>query len=61
MVFNARQHCCAFLAAALILAPAAANAQGDLIQGLFKSLKKEKTAPAVPVARTGLPDLKGIS
>ncbi|MEE8499307.1 MAG: hypothetical protein V3S27_01945, partial [Kiloniellales bacterium] len=48
MAFIARQSCYAFLAAALVLTPAAANAQGNLIQGLIKGLKKEKTAPAAP-------------
>ena len=53
MAFIARQYCYAILAAALVLTPAAANAQGDLIQGLIKGLKKEKTAPAAP--RTAQP------
>ena len=49
MTFNARQHCCAILAAtALVLIPAAASAQGNLIQGLIKGLTEEKPAPAAP-------------
>ncbi len=48
MAIIARRYCYAILAAALVLTPAAANAQGDLIQGLVKGLKKEKTTPAAP-------------
>ncbi len=45
MAFNLRHYSFALLAAALVLTPAAASAQGNLFQGLVKSLKKEKAAP----------------
>ena len=48
MSLNARHFSYALLAAALVLTPAAASAQGNLLQGIVKSLKKEKTAPAAP-------------
>ncbi len=48
MALIARRYCYAILAAALVLTPAAANAQGDLIQGLSKGLKKQKSTAAAP-------------
>ena len=48
MAFNARHYSFAIFAVALIVTPAAASAQGNLLQGIVKSLKKEKAAPAAP-------------